>query len=388
MDDTGPDRDVVRVRLQALKLTDFRNYARLSLTLDGRHVVLAGENGAGKTNILEAISFLSPGRGLRRARLEDAVREGGGGGWAVAATLDADGDEVTLGTGLVAENGIAERSRRIRIDGTPARTSDDLLDHVRVLWLTPAMDGLFTGSSGDRRRFLDRLVLAIDREHGSRVVAFEKAMRERNRLFEEGRNEVAWFDGLEAQMAELGVAIAAARAELVASFNRLIAGHADPSSAFPHADLALQGTLEEEIAAAPAVDVEDAYRSRLAEHRYRDRAARRALEGPHRSDLAVVHGRKGMAAGRCSTGEQKALLLGLVLAHARLVDELTGRTPLLLLDEVAAHLDEHRRAGLFEVLDRLQVQAWMTGTDAALFAALDGRAQFLKVHEGSVEPAA
>ncbi len=371
-------------RVIGLTLTDFRNYSHLSLRGEGRHVVLVGENGAGKTNVLEALSFLSPGRGLRRARLDEVARVGGPGGWAVAARLAHDGDEVAIGTGLTVENGRPETSRRIRIDGEAARTSEDLLDHLRVLWLTPAMDGLFTGSASERRRFLDRLVLAVDRHHGSRVSAFERAMRERNRILDEGRMEPAWLGGLEAQMAELGVAIAAARADLVARFCRLIAENADPASAFPKALLAIEGTLEAAVAEGAAVDVEDGYRQRLQESRYRDRAARRTIEGPHRSDLLVRHGPKDMPAGRCSTGEQKALLLGLILAHARLVTEVSGAAPVLLLDEVAAHLDEHRRAGLFDALDRLGVQAWMTGTDAALFAALGTRAERFCVSEGAL----
>lgn len=379
--------DTRRIRITGLKLSDFRNYARLALALDGRHVVLAGENGAGKTNILEALSYLSPGRGLRRATLDDVARQGGTGGWAVAATLSDGRDEVSIGTGLVADAGGSDRQRRIRIDGATARTSDELLDHVRVLWLTPAMDGLFVGPAGDRRRFLDRLVLAIDRDHGRRVAAFERAMRERNRLFETGRGETAWFDGLEAQMAELGVAIAAARAELIACFARLIAEQHDPASPFPDAELALDGVLEARVSDRPAIEVEDAYRTDLAENRRRDRAAGRTLSGPHRSDLRVRHGRKAMPAEQCSTGEQKALLLGLVLAHARLVGEMTGRAPLLLLDEVAAHLDRHRRAGLFDAIERLGVQAWMTGTDRALFDALGDRAQRFEVSAGTVFPA-
>jgi len=381
---SDPPADPRITRIATLKLSDFRNYQRLALDLDGRHVVLAGENGAGKTNILEAISYLSPGRGLRRARLEDVGRHGGTGGWAVAATVTADGLETAIGTGCVSEGGVLDRQRRIRIDGTSARTSEDLLDVIRVLWLTPAMDGLFTGSTGDRRRFLDRLVLAIDRDHGHRVTAYEKAMRERNRLFEQRRGDGAWFDGLEAQMAEYGVAIAAARAELVACFSRLIAAHHDPGSPFPDAELAIDGTLETEVAGAPAVDVEDGFRAALAEGRGRDRAAGRTLAGPHRSDLLVRHGPKDMEAAKCSTGEQKALLLGLVLAHARLVEEMTGRTPILLLDEVAAHLDQHRRAGLFAALDRLGVQAFMTGTDGHLFDALEARAQYFTVDNGVV----
>ncbi len=375
------------LRVTGLKLSDFRNYPQLAVVLEGRHVVLAGENGAGKTNILEALSYLSPGRGLRRARLDEVARHGGNGGWAVAATLSDDNGEVSIGTGLVTDRNGAERQRRIRIDGTPAHSSDELLDYLRVLWLTPAMDGLFTGSTGDRRRFLDRLVLAIDRGHGKRVTAFERAMRERNRLFEEGRGEASWFDGLEAQMAELGVAIAAARSELIARFTRLIGVDHDPASPFPDAGLAIDGALEADVAACPAVEIEDAYRSDLAANRRRDRAAGRALSGPHRSDLRVRHGPKAMPAEHCSTGEQKALLLGLVLAHARLVEEMTGRTPLLLLDEVAAHLDRHRRAALFDTIDRLGVQAWMTGTDMTLFDALGDRAERFEVAGGTVVPA-
>ncbi|MCW2310060.1 DNA replication/repair protein RecF [Rhodobium gokarnense] len=371
----------------ALKLTDFRNYARLSLTPDGRHVVLCGENGAGKTNILEALSYLSPGRGLRRARLEDVSRQGGAGGWAVAATLLGAAGETVVGTGLVADGPDPERQRRIRIDGTTARSSEELLDVARVLWLTPAMDGLFTGPAGDRRRFLDRLVLAIDRDHARRVSSFEKAMRERNKVLEEGGRS-SWLDGLEAQMAEYAVAVAAARAELAACFSRLISAHHDPESPFPDAALTLDGELEREVSGRPAVEVEDSYRETLAAARPRDRTAGRALTGPHRSDLLVRHGPKDMAAETCSTGEQKALLLGLVLAHARLVEEMTGRTPLLLLDEVAAHLDSHRRAGLFAALDRLGVQAWMTGTDLSLFAALEDRAQRFAVQDGTVSDAA
>ena len=374
------------IRLRGLKLSDFRNYARLSLTFDGRHVVFAGENGAGKTNILEAISYLSPGRGLRRATLGDIARHDGAvRGWAVAATVFDGIDDVSVGTGYLADAESNERQRRIRIDGTTARSSEALLDVVRVLWLTPAMDGLFTGPAGDRRRFLDRLVLAIDAAHGTRVNAFEKAMRERNRLLENG-GDGAWLDGVEAQMAEHGVAIAAARRELVACFSRLIDTHHDPESPFPDARLALDGPIEDTVATKPAVEVEDGYRYLLAEERGRDRAAGRTLTGPHRSDLVVHHSPKDMPAAKCSTGEQKALLLGIVLAHARLVEEMTGKTPLLLLDEVAAHLDRHRRAGLFSALDRLGVQAFMTGTDSHLFDALETRAEFFEVSAGTAQP--
>lgn len=372
-----------RVAVTDLRLGDFRNYGALSLTTDGRHVVLAGENGAGKTNILEALSLLSPGRGLRRAKLDEMARLGSAGAWSIFAALDGPDGMVRVGTG--SEGGSEEaRSRRVRIDGEAARSADDLLDFVRVLWLTPAMDGLFTGPGSDRRRFLDRLVLAVDPGHGARVAAFEKAMRGRNRLLEEDRFDFDWLAAIEAQMAELGVAISAARVETVACLERLIAAtRAD--APFPHADLALEGEIEALVAGGgPSAHAEDDYRARLAEGRRRDKAAGRTLDGPHRADLAVRHGPKDMPAGLSSTGEQKALLLGLVLAHARLVGETSGRAPLLLLDEVAAHLDPRRRGELFDVVEALGSQCWMTGTDAAAFAALGTRAEVFEVTAGRV----
>ena len=369
---------VPRVAVTRLRLTDFRNHAALGLDGDGRHVVLAGENGAGKTNILEALSLLSPGRGLRRARLDEMTRLGAPTGWTVFARLDGPDGEIGIGTGLETAGEDEARVRRVRIDGEPARSADDLLDQVRVLWLTPAMDGLFTGPASERRRFLDRLVLALTPGHGAHVAAFEKAMRGRNRLLEDDRLDFDWLEAIEAQMAELGVAISLARVEAVACLERLIAAtRAD--APFPHADLALEGEIEALVAAGgPAADAEDAYRARLREGRRRDKAAGRTLDGPHRADLVVHHGPKAMPAHLSSTGEQKALLLGLVLAHARLVGETCGRAPLLLLDEVAAHLDPRRRAELFDVVEALGSQCWMTGTDADAFAALAGRAE---VHE-------
>jgi DNA replication and repair protein RecF len=260
-----------------------------------------------------------------------------------------------------------------------------MLEWLRVVWLTPAMDGLFPGPAGDRRRFLDRLVLAIDPGHGQRALDYEKAMRGRNRLLTEGSRDGAWFEAIETQMAETGVAIAAARAELV----RLLAAMIDRlpgSGPFPQADISLAGDLESEVAVAPAVDVEERFRRALANGRERDRAAGRTLDGPHRSDLLVRHRPKSMPAELCSTGEQKALLVGIVLSHARLTGEMSGLTPILLLDEIAAHLDAGRRAALFSILEELNCQAFMTGTDAALFSSLAGRAQFLTVDHGSVGP--
>ncbi|TPL05271.1 MULTISPECIES: DNA replication/repair protein RecF [unclassified Mesorhizobium] len=366
-----------------LILTNFRNYATLSLELAPGAVVLSGDNGAGKTNLLEAISFLTPGRGLRRAPYGDVAREGGDGGFALHARIEGPEGQVEIGTGISGGDAAGEGGRKVRINGAPARSAEDMLEWLRVVWLTPAMDGLFPGPAADRRRFLDRLVLAIDPGHGQRALDYEKAMRSRNRLLTEGSRDGAWFDAIETQMAETGVAIAAARAELV----RLLAAMIDRlpgSGPFPQADISLAGDLESEVAVAPAVDVEEHFRRALANGRERDRAAGRTLDGPHRSDLVVRHRPKSMPAELCSTGEQKALLVGIVLSHARLTGEMSGLTPILLLDEIAAHLDAGRRAALFSILEELNCQAFMTGTDAALFSSLEGRAQFLTVDHGSV----
>ena len=365
-----------------LTLTNFRNYAALSLDLAPGAVVLSGDNGAGKTNLLEAISFLTPGRGLRRAPYADVAREGGDGGFALHARIEGPEGQVEIGTGISGGDA-GEGGRKVRINGAPARSAEDMLEWLRVVWLTPAMDGLFPGPAADRRRFLDRLVLAIDPGHGQRALDYEKAMRGRNRLLTEGSRDGAWFDAIETQMAETGVAIAAARAELV----RLLAAMIDRlpgSGPFPQADISLAGDLEGALGGAPAVDVEERYRAALANGRERDRAAGRTLDGPHRSDLVVRHRPKSMPAELCSTGEQKALLVGIVLSHARLTGEMSGLTPILLLDEIAAHLDAGRRTALFSILEELNCQAFMTGTDAALFSSLEGRAQFLTVDHGSV----
>jgi DNA replication and repair protein RecF len=371
--------------ISKLTLINFRNYAALSIGLSPGAVVFSGDNGAGKTNLLEAISLLTPGRGLRRAPYADVAREGGDGGFALHARLDGPEGQVEIGTGITGGEAAGEGGRKVRINGAPARSADAMLEWLRVVWLTPAMDGLFPGPAADRRRFLDRLVLAIDPGHGQRALDYEKAMRGRNRLLTEGSRDSAWFDAIEMQMAETGVAIAAARAELV----RLLAAMIDrlPSSGpFPQADISLFGDLESDVASSPAVDVEERYRAALAEGRERDRAAGRTLDGPHRSDLLVRHRPKAMPAELCSTGEQKALLVGIVLSHARLTGEMSGMTPILLLDEIAAHLDAGRRAALFSILEELNCQAFMTGTDAALFSSLSGRAQFLTVDHGTVGP--
>ncbi|KAA3450411.1 DNA replication/repair protein RecF [Mesorhizobium sp. SARCC-RB16n] len=372
-----------QTHISKLTLTNFRNYATLAIDVAPGAVVFSGDNGAGKTNLLEAISFLTPGRGLRRAPYGDVAREGGDGGFALHARLDGPDGEVEIGTGIPGGDS-AESGRRVRINGAAART-EDMLEWLRVVWLTPAMDSLFTGPAADRRRFLDRLVLAIDPGHGQRALDYEKAMRGRNRLLTEGSRDAGWFEAIETQMAETGVAIAAARAEMVRLLAAMI-GRLPDTGPFPQADIGLSGDLEAEIAGAPAVDVEERFRRALADGRDRDRAAGRTLEGPHRSDLVVRHRPKAMPAELCSTGEQKALLVGIVLSHARLTGEMSGLTPILLLDEIAAHLDGGRRAALFSILEELNCQAFMTGTDAALFSSLHGRAQFLTVDHGTVGP--
>jgi DNA replication and repair protein RecF len=375
-----------RAFVSAVKLAAFRNYAALSLTFDERSVVLTGQNGAGKTNLLEALSFLSPGRGLRRAALEEVARRPGDGSWAVAATLVNSSGAVDLGTGVALAPDGPEKTRRTRVNHAPARSSEALLEHLRVLWLTPAMDGLFTGPASDRRRFLDRAVLAIDRQHGARFNAFERAMRGRNRLLAEPSPNSAWLDAIEAEMAELGTAIAAARREWAKLAAAMIASGGG-EGAFPAAAIALSGGLEGDLEVHSAAEVEDRYRRLLGAERRRDAAAGRTLFGPHLSDLLVRHAAKDMAAETCSTGEQKALLIGLVLAEARLAAKLTGERPIVLLDEIAAHLDETRREALFGVLDELGCQAFMTGTDRSVFAPLGDKACLLEVSDGHVHPA-
>jgi DNA replication and repair protein RecF len=373
-----------RAWLSSLRLTDFRNYVTLSLTLDERPVVLTGPNGAGKTNLLEAISFLSPGRGLRRAALADVARNGGPGTWAVAATVRTPSGANDIGTGIALGPEGPESQRQVRVNRAPAHGSDALLEYLRVVWLVPAMDGLFAGPASDRRRFLDRATLAIDRQHGRRVNAFERAMRGRNRLLAEGSDDARWFAAIEAEMAELAVAVAAARRECVSLLSREIAAAADATPTFPPAAIALAGTLEESLAAGSATAAEDEYRRALAESRRADRAAGRTLVGPHLTDLRVRHAPRNADAATCSTGEQKALLIGLVLAQARLAARLSGETPLVLLDEVAAHLDETRRDALFAALLAQNCQAFLTGTDAAIFAPFGNAAQRLAVSDGTV----
>ena len=378
-------RNPPQTHVARLLLTDFRNYESLALDFAPGAVVLTGENGAGKTNLLEAVSFLTPGRGLRRASHDEVARANAQNGFAIHARVEGSFGEVEIGTGTLGEGGEAT-GRKVRINGAPVRSADEMLDWLRVIWLTPAMDALFTGPASDRRRFIDRLVLAIDPAHGRRALDYEKAMRGRNRLLADHVRDEGWFEAIETQMAETGTAIAAARVEIVRLLGSMIE-RLPADGPFPKANIALAGTLEDALGHQPAVEAEDAFRRSLTENRHRDRAAGRTLDGPHRSDLLVRHQPKDMPAGLCSTGEQKALLTGIVLSHARLVAELSGTPPILLLDEIAAHLDAGRRAALFEILDDLNCQTFMTGTDAALFSSLEGRAQFFVVSGGTVRPA-
>jgi DNA replication and repair protein RecF len=389
-----------------LALTNFRSYPDALLAPGPGFVILTGENGAGKTNVLEAVSLLSPGRGLRRATLSEIARSDGPGGFAVAAKLLSEdrssraksrgGDtgssdaplghargerdphsalgEVDIGTGATAA---APERRQVRINGAPA-PANALSEWLSVLWLTPAMDRLFSEGASGRRQFLDRLVLALEPPHATHAARYEAAMRARNKLLADPDNaDPDWLTALEGGMAEHGARLAEARERTLCELGTRLADQ--PEGPFARAGLGLDRWR-------PAADAQAALRRELKENRGRDAAAGRTLVGPHRTDLLVTHLGKGQAAGRCSTGEQKALLLAIVLAHADLVAERTDRRPILLLDEVAAHLDPSRRAALFERLGSGGGQVWMTGTERSLFDAA-GQAAWLQVRDGAVRPA-
>lgn len=390
------DSEAVTARLSVarLTLTDFRCFRRQRLETDPRPVVLAGPNGAGKTNLLEAISFLVPGRGLRRARLRDvarceagAQRDGGGTAapaWAVAARVFTPQGRVEIGTGCgdpAAPGGRSEK-RAVRVNGQPARSQTVLAEYLSIQWLTPRMDKLFAEGASPRRRFLDRLVYGLDPAHAGRVSAYEHALRERARLLRRsgaGANrDPAWLSALEDTMAANGVAVAAARRDAVARLEAVCAEGAGP---FPGAGIRVSGTVESWLDEGPALAAEERLRESLAASREADGASGGAATGPHRSDLKVWHLARDRPAEQCSSGEQKALLIAVVLANARMQAAERGRVPLLLLDEVAAHLDRRHREGLFEEVSAAGAQAWLTGTDAALFAPLRGTAQFFRVED-------
>ena len=367
--------------IQSLLLTDFRSYESLDAHFDGRPVVLYGENGAGKTNLLEAISLLSPGRGLRRSKLSDMARRVGSEPkdyWGVAAELNTDGEALKIGTGQIP--GAANR-RQIRIDGA-AGSGTDLAKLLTINWLIPAQDRLFTGPASERRKFLDRLCLVHEPSHGRTSLAYEKSRAERGRLLTDGIDDDYWFDALETDLAERGAKIAKARWQALEKLQSEIENQAQ--SRFPKAIIALEGEAESLYeAGTDEVDVCEFIKTALQQDRPQDRRAGRTLRGVHKSDLMVTHMEKNMPARDCSTGEQKALLTGLILAHARAQSD---RAPLLLLDEVCAHLDEARRAALIEELLALKTQVFLTGTDADLFSAFAGRAQVFKVEDGNLHP--
>jgi DNA replication and repair protein RecF len=370
---------VTRAALTRLTLTDFRSYGRAELALDGRAVFLTGPNGAGKTNLLEAVSLLTPGRGLRGAALAELGRrapgEAQGRAWAVAAVLDHGGEEVRLGTGV--EQAGASR-RTVRLDGEtvpPGR----LADHQRQVWLTPAQDRLFLDAAGERRRFFDRLTFAGEPAHATHAGVYERALRERMRLLVDGPPDAAWLTALEARLAQAGAEVVLGRARTLLALQAEIDGRGERP--FPQARLSLTGEWEQlALAGAQPADIEARLTRAFAAGRERDAGAGRALSGPHRGDLAVLHAEKDRPAAECSTGEQKALILNLVLAQAaRLSRAESAPNPILLLDEVAAHLDRRRRAALFDEISALGLQAFLTGTDELLFEDLKGRAQGVRV---------
>ncbi len=373
--------------VRRLTLTDFRNYASLRLEPQAALVALAGANGSGKTNLLEAISLLAAGRGLRGAEFAQISRLGPTGqaqDWAVSAQCLCLDDDVQIGTAWErTDSDEPTSSRSVVIDGMPQRSAGVLGSYLRMLWLTPAMDRLFAGSPGERRRFLDRMVGLLYPDHAGHVAIFERVMRERNALLQEQSFDVAWIVSLELQMAEAGAAISHARLEAVATLEHYFS-HDTTDNLFPWGFLAISGETEALVKSRPAVQAEDEYRHILAKNRAIDRAAGRALAGPHRCDMTVTHGPKNMPAHLCSTGEQKALLIGLILAQAKAVQAMVGGAPLLLLDEVAAHLDKPRRMGLFSLLESLRTQVWMTGTDRQFFDGIGASAVVYEVQNGTL----
>lgn len=357
-----------------LRLSQFRNYETLDIETSSAPVVLVGPNGAGKTNILEAISFLAPGKGLRAAAVNEPQKMGSGQCWAVFAQIG----DLEIGTGMDPESAMARRT--IRVNGVALKSQHHLAERLSVQWLTPQMDGLFLEGGSAKRKFLDRLVYAFDPGHASRVAAYEQVMRERNRLLADGRGDGRWLDALEARMAEESVAIAAARLQVV---ERLNAAALEMKSPFPRPELSLAGTAETMFAEHTALAVEERLRTLLAEGRRQDGASGRASEGAHRTQLGVRYAELGMPAEQCSTGQQKALLLSVLIAQSRALAETSGRLPILLLDEVVAHLDSEKRAFLIEEILRLGVQAWMTGTDAHLFDGFGHSALYFNVNNAS-----
>ncbi len=367
--------------ISSLKLHNFRCYEQAALDdLSRGLIVLYGPNGAGKTNVLEAVSLLSPGRGLRTAKNIEMQRQAGAKAWAVSASVENESTTIQIGTGIEP----ATEKRLVRIQGEAVKSQAALADYLSCVWLTPQMDRLFIDSSGHRRRFLDRLVFAFDPGHAGRVSRYENALSQRSKLLREGRGDAVWLTALEKQIAETGIAIAAARLDFVQKLQS--ACDAEEGIHFPRAQLRVTGSIEELLCNAPALEVEDMFIYQLQAGRERDAVTGGAASGPHKSDLSVIYAAKDMPADQCSTGEQKALLIGIILAHAHLIKAERGAPPILLLDEVAAHLDENRRAALYQILQDTGGQVWLTGTDENLFASIRGAAQFYHVCDAQILP--
>ncbi len=375
---TGRSPAVVR-----LSLKDFRSYAELRIEADQRPVVLTGPNGAGKTNLLEAVSLLAPGRGLRRAKTGELDRRDGSGPWSVAARVAFDGLTTAIGTGRDADSGGGRERRVVRIDGAAAPSQSALGDLVAVLWLTPAMDRLFQEGAAERRRFLDRLVLANDPAHVGRVTGYHRAIRERGRLLRAGRADPAWLDALETRASASAVAIAAARRQTASALEAALRNDPGP---FPRPTLALDGDVERWLDELSALDAELRLLEGYKADRQRDAETGTTAKGPHRSDLVVHDAGTGVPAGEGSTGQQKALLISICLAEARRRAGLGQKLPILLLDEVAAHLDADRRRDLFDELTALGTQAWLTGTDSSVFEPFGSRARYFSVNASELQP--
>lgn len=370
--------------LTQLSLQDFRCYDTVRVAgLQTGLVVLCGPNGAGKTNILEAISLLTPGRGLRSAKATDIQRNNSPKSWGVSAKVnDQAGIESQVATGLNPEKG----KRIVRINGADAKSQMALSDYLSCLWLTPQMDRLFLEGASARRQFLDRMIFAFDPSHSGRVRRYENAMRQRSKLLQEDHPDPVWLTSLESQMVEAGIAIAAARLDFVTRLQDACHISDEEESYFPKAILKAKGTIESLLQNMPAVEVEKSFTYQLEQSRAQDAVTGGAATGPHKSDMDVVYQSKNMPAAHCSTGEQKALLIGLVLAHGRMMKAERGAPPILLLDEIAAHLDEGRRMALFDLLKSLGGQVWMTGTDPILFEKIYGEAQFFNIQSAQIEP--
>lgn len=386
---TADQASTVETSIARITLTDFRCYAFERLECGSAPIVLSGSNGAGKTNLLEALSFLVPGRGLRRARLsevgrsEDGVRHKP---WAVAASIETPSGSVNLGTGLDNSHTNEGRERRVvHVNGEAVKSQAILGEYLNALWLTPQMDRLFIEGPSARRRFLDRLVFGYDPAHAGRVAAYEKALRERSRLLRDqgAQADTAWLSALEETMVGRGIAVVAARQLMAARLDKICAAR---TGVFPASQIVVSGALETWLQEMPALEVETRFQGALESSRRSDAETGGAAMGPHKSDMDVRHLGNGQRAALCSTGEQKALLIALILANAELQAEEHGSVPLLLLDEVAAHLDDLRRQALFDEILDLGAQAWITGTDQSLFEPLKGRAQFFEVEDAAIRP--